>query len=45
MVEKEPLTLERDKEDQGKYYLTYPKLPVLDLKSANRDTNVVRLVH
>ena len=40
-VEKEPLTLEKDKEDQSKYYLSYPKLPVLDMKSANRDINVV----
>ena len=35
------MTLEKDKEDQGKYYLSYPKLPVLDIKSANRDINVV----
>ena len=41
MVEKEPLTLEKDKEDQSKYYLSYPKLPVLDMNSANRDINVV----
>ena len=41
MVEKEPLTFEKDKEDQSKYYLSYPKLPVLDMKSANRDINVV----
>ena len=41
MVEKEPLTFEKDKEDQSKYYLSYPKLPVLDIKSANRDINVV----
>ena len=39
-VEKEPLNLEKDKEDQSKYYLSYPKLPVLDMKSANRDVNV-----
>ena len=39
-VEKEPLNLEKDKEDQSKYYLSYPKLPVLDMKSANRDFNV-----
>ena len=43
MVEKEPLTFEKDKEDQSKYYLSYPKLPVLDMKSANRDINVVDL--
>ena len=40
-VEKEPLTLEKDKEDQSKYYLSYPKLPVLDMKWANRYINVV----
>ena len=40
-VEKELLTLEKDKEDQIKYYLSYPKPPVLDVKSANRDINVV----
>ena len=43
MVEKEPLTFEKDKEDQSKYYLSYPKLPVLDMKSTNRDINVVEL--
>ena len=35
------MTLEKDKEDQSKYYLSYPKLPVLDMRSANRDINVV----
>ena len=35
------MTLEKDKEDQSKYYLSYPKLPVLDMKSANRDITVV----
>ena len=35
------MTLEKDKEDQSKYYLSYPKLPVLDMKSANCDINVV----
>ena len=39
-VEKEPLTLEKDKENQSKYYLSYQKLPVLDMKWANRDINV-----
>ena len=39
-IEKEPLNLEKDKEDQSKYYLSYPKLPVLDMKSANRHVNV-----
>ena len=42
MIEKEPLTLEKDKEDQSKYYLSYPKPPVLDMKSANRDINVAK---
>ena len=41
MVEKEPLTLEKDKEDQSKYYFSYQKLPVLDIKSAKSDINVV----
>ena len=36
------MVLEKDKEDQSKYYLSYPKLPVLDMKSANRDINVVK---
>ena len=35
------MTLEKDKEEQSKYYLSYPKPPVLDMKSANRDINVV----
>ena len=35
------MTLEKDKEDQSNYYLSYPKPPVLDMKSANRDINVV----
>ena len=35
------MTLERDKEYQSKYYLSYPKPPVLDIKWANRDINVV----
>ena len=34
------MTLAKDKEDQSKYYLSYPKPPVLDMKSANRDINV-----
>ena len=33
------MTLEKDKDEQRKYYLSYPKLPVL--KWANRDINVV----
>ena len=39
--EKEPLSLETDKEDQSKYYLSHPELPVSDMKWANRDINVV----
>ena len=35
------MALEKDKEDQSKYYLRYAKLPVLDKKSENRDINVV----
>ena len=35
------MTLEKDKEDQTKYYLSYPKPPVLDIKWANRDVNVI----
>ena len=35
------MTLEKDKEDQNKYYLSYPKLPDLDMKWENRDINVV----
>ena len=34
------MTLEKDKEDQSKYYLSYPKPPVLDMKCANLDINV-----
>ena len=35
------MTLEKDKEDQSKYYLSYPKPPVLDMKWENRDINVI----
>ena len=35
------MTLEKDKEDQSKYYLSYPKPPVLAMKWTNRDINVV----
>ena len=35
------MILEKDKEDQNKYYLSYPKPTVLDTKWANRDINVV----
>ena len=38
---KEPLTLEKDKEDQSKYYLSYPRPSVLNMKQKNRDINVV----
>ena len=31
-VEKEPLTLGKNKEDQSSYYLTYPKPAGLDMK-------------
>ena len=41
-VEKEPFTVEKDKEDQSKNYLSYPMPPVLDMILANRDVNVVR---
>ena len=35
------MTLEKDKEDQSKYYFSYPKPTVLDMMRANRDINVV----
>ena len=35
------MTLEKDKEDQSKHYLIYPKPPVLDMKWGNHDINVV----
>ena len=35
------MTLEKDKEDQSKYYFSYPKPTVLDMMWANRDINVV----
>ena len=34
------MTLEKDKGDQGKYYICYPKPPVLDMKWESRDINV-----
>ena len=34
------MILEKDKEDQSKYYLSYPNPPVLDTKSANCDINI-----
>ena len=37
------MTLEKDKENQSKYYVSYPKPPFLDMKLANRDViNVVK---
>ena len=35
------MTIEKDKKDQSKYYLSYPKAPVLDTKWTNRDINVI----
>ena len=35
------MTPEKDKEDQTKYYLSYPELPVFDIKWSNRNVNVV----
>ena len=40
VIEKDALTLEKDKEGQSKYYLSYPKPPVLSMKWENHDTNV-----
>ena len=40
IIEKKPMTLEKGKEDQGKYYFSYPKLPVLDMKCGNHDIKV-----
>ena len=40
MIEKERLTIEKDKDDQSQYYLSYPMPPVLDMKWANHDINV-----
>ena len=34
------MTLEKDKEDQSKYYLSYPKPSILDMKWENHDTDV-----
>ena len=38
---KKPSTYEKDKEDRSKYYLSYPKPPVLDMKWQNCDIDVV----
>ena len=35
------MTIEKDKEDQSKCYLCYPKPPVLYMKGEKRDINVV----
>ena len=40
-VEKKSATLVKDKEDHSKYYLSYPKPTVLDIKWETRDINVV----
>ena len=32
--------LEKDKAGQSKYYLSYPKPPVINMAWENRDTNV-----
>ena len=34
------MTHEKDKEGQSKYYLSYPKPPVIDMKWKNHDINV-----
>ena len=36
------MTLEKDKEDQSKYCLSYPKPPVFDMNWENRDINIVK---
>ena len=40
-LRKKPSTLEKDKEDHRKYYLSYPKPPVLDMEWETSDINVV----
>ena len=35
------MILEKDKENQSKYFLNYTKPPVLDMKWQNRDINVI----
>ena len=35
------MTLEKNKEDQSKYYLSYAKSPIVDIKWENNDINVV----
>ena len=41
VIVKDPLNLEKDKEGQSKYYLSYPKPPVLDMKWESHNINVV----
>ena len=41
-IEKKLLTLEKDQEDQSKYYLNYSKAPVLDIKWENHGINFVK---
>ena len=45
VIVKDPLNLEKDKEGQSKYYLSYPKPPVLDMKWVNHDINVVEQIN
>ena len=40
MFEKESSTLEKDKEDRSKYFLSHPKPSVLNTKWENRDFDV-----
>ena len=40
-MRKKPSTPQNDKEEHRKYYLNYPKPPVLDRKWETRDINVV----
>ena len=40
-VEKEPLALEKDNDEQSKYYFSYHKPHVLDMKWENHDINAV----
>ena len=39
------MTFEKDKKDQDKYYLRYPKPSVLDMKLENPDINVVKPIN
>ena len=40
-VEKEPLAFEKDNEEQSKYYFSYHKPHVLDMKLENHGINAV----